>query len=479
MNTNHDALREALEPFAKLFRSLQSDFDGPLPTTFDATISTEDVRRAAYALSQPPAPEQASGELVASADCPLCGKDTPHGHGTEDIAEWLRIQARRFVGANADDLIRINTSEVHLIDSLRRQIQELEHRVESLTPETSYENYGKSDAELKALFATTKEEATHNGIEFLMHGKNMAFKIGNQMFTLAHEPDEPGDFEFMKGALLHALSTITPDVNVTFLAKLDQANTKDAIAQAVDRFLGWKLPQDFAPDCGISFAPLGHPNGWPTGTNLFTAVQARQMLEYMLSASPTAPEATKSAYTKALEIRTAQGWKLTGEAIPVLYTDTINDQQVMRDDVWLCTTAALRQSEAAKPEPQAQAGEPIPENCDVRKILVAVIPDMEGDPVEVYAESVADVEERMGEMGRRLEDYELGITVPHSIREAIAQYRAALQACVDGLQKARDWHKGDKWREGAPTERAAWESHRDMLDAAITQAEEAVGRSAL
>lgn len=60
--TSMRAIFEALEPFAKLFQSLQSDFDGPLPATFDATISTEDVRRAAYALSQPPAPEQASVE---------------------------------------------------------------------------------------------------------------------------------------------------------------------------------------------------------------------------------------------------------------------------------------------------------------------------------------------------------------------------------------------------------------------------------
>lgn len=50
------------------------------------------------------------------------------------------------------------------------------------------------------------------------------------------------------------------------------------------------------------------------------------------------------AYTKALEIRTAQGWKLTGKAIPVLYTDTINGEQVCRDDVWLCTTDALRKA---------------------------------------------------------------------------------------------------------------------------------------
>lgn len=43
----------------------------------------------------------------------------------------------------------------------------------------------------------------------------------------------------------------------------------------------------------------------------------------------------------ALDIRTANGWASMGSAIPVLYTDTINGQQVCRDDVWLCTTAAL------------------------------------------------------------------------------------------------------------------------------------------
>lgn len=53
----------------------------------------------------------------------------------------------------------------------------------------------------------------------------------------------------------------------------------------VDAFLSWKLPTDFSPDCGISFAPLGkpHPDAlwepWPTGTNLFTAEQAAQMFK--------------------------------------------------------------------------------------------------------------------------------------------------------------------------------------------------------
>jgi len=60
--------------------------------------------------------------------------------------------------------------------------------------------------------------------------------------------------------------------------------------EMVTRFLGWKLPQDFAPDCGISFTPIGHPNGWPIGTNLLNATQARQMLAHVLAAPADAPK---------------------------------------------------------------------------------------------------------------------------------------------------------------------------------------------
>lgn len=58
--------------------------------------------------------------------------------------------------------------------------------------------------------------------------------------------------------------------------------------EMVNRFLSWALPKDFGPDCGISFdgrkADQWNPNGkgWPIGTNLLTAVQARAMLEHVL-----------------------------------------------------------------------------------------------------------------------------------------------------------------------------------------------------
>lgn len=53
----------------------------------------------------------------------------------------------------------------------------------------------------------------------------------------------------------------------------------------VSRFLGWKLPQHFYPDCHISFdreKASQLPHSWPVGTNLLTAEQARRMLEHVI-----------------------------------------------------------------------------------------------------------------------------------------------------------------------------------------------------
>ena len=60
--------------------------------------------------------------------------------------------------------------------------------------------------------------------------------------------------------------------------------------EMVNRFLCWRLPSDFSPDCGINFdgrkPDQWNPNkGWPVGTNLLTATQARAMLEHVLGAT--------------------------------------------------------------------------------------------------------------------------------------------------------------------------------------------------
>jgi hypothetical protein len=65
--------------------------------------------------------------------------------------------------------------------------------------------------------------------------------------------------------------------------------SKTLIDKMVDRFLCWNLPNDFAPDCYVSFnRELAEKNnGWPTGTNLLTGEQARQMFEHVIAGEIT------------------------------------------------------------------------------------------------------------------------------------------------------------------------------------------------
>ncbi len=61
--------------------------------------------------------------------------------------------------------------------------------------------------------------------------------------------------------------------------------TEAQIKHMVARFLVWKLPSSFSPDCGINIEPL--PSGvHPVGMNVFTAVEAEAMVRYMLAAEP-------------------------------------------------------------------------------------------------------------------------------------------------------------------------------------------------
>jgi len=97
--------------------------------------------------------------------------------------------------------------------------------------------------------------------------------------------------------------------------------SEEQIAHMVQRFLGWKLPEDFRPDAGVSFtpehsvefmasigkAPMRHE---PTGTNLFDARQAEAMVRHILAEMPVeAPEPEIGPPTPlgALRFRMEQG----------------------------------------------------------------------------------------------------------------------------------------------------------------------------
>lgn len=72
---------------------------------------------------------------------------------------------------------------------------------------------------------------------------------------------------------------------------------KNAIDNAVNKFLCWVLPEDFCPDCYISFDNKKAEKGsWPTGTNLLTAEQAQVMFDHCFGDAISAEEAKPAGY---------------------------------------------------------------------------------------------------------------------------------------------------------------------------------------
>lgn len=59
---------------------------------------------------------------------------------------------------------------------------------------------------------------------------------------------------------------------------------KRRMREMVDRFLGWKLPKDFRPDCYVSFdhETAERRSSWPIGTNLLHAEQAEAMFKHCI-----------------------------------------------------------------------------------------------------------------------------------------------------------------------------------------------------
>ena len=69
---------------------------------------------------------------------------------------------------------------------------------------------------------------------------------------------------------------------------------ENQIKYMVQRFLQWKLPENFNPDGGISFEPIGnaHRPEWsykrePVGTNLFDQTQTEAMIRYLVEGMPS------------------------------------------------------------------------------------------------------------------------------------------------------------------------------------------------
>ena len=118
------------------------------------------------------------------------------------------------------------------------------------------------------------------------------------------------------------------------------------VEQMAGRFLGWKLPKDFAPDSGISFAPISDPLMWPTGTNLMHHGQAVEMFKHATDYDE-APEALRLLTFCVLVLR--NGFTVTGEsacASPENFDADIG-RKIARDNaidkVWMLEGYLLKQ----------------------------------------------------------------------------------------------------------------------------------------
>lgn len=64
--------------------------------------------------------------------------------------------------------------------------------------------------------------------------------------------------------------------------------TEDQIRHMASRFLNWKLPDDFSPDGGVEFDPIGNKGTAyeykcePVGTNVLNYNQAVAMVRHMV-----------------------------------------------------------------------------------------------------------------------------------------------------------------------------------------------------
>lgn len=120
-----------------------------------------------------------------------------------------------------------------------------------------------------------------------------------------------------------------------------QEGQKLVTDEMVNRFLNWKLPENFSPDCGISFKKMHSENGpWgpqkhePTGTNLFDANQARAMLEYVFE------QRQEGQKPVAYVVQSLRDGSIGAEIAPVDYAMFDQRMENLRNSTWVKAGAA-------------------------------------------------------------------------------------------------------------------------------------------
>jgi hypothetical protein len=117
----------------------------------------------------------------------------------------------------------------------------------------------------------------------------------------------------MATELLGAGSTVAASADFVLAAGEE---TTAQVKHMVDRFLAWKLPENFSPDGGVEFFPLSNPGTEyeqrrePVGTNLLTAAQAEAMVRHMMVDLPeAAPQRGSDLLSYPERLKTMASWR--------------------------------------------------------------------------------------------------------------------------------------------------------------------------
>ena len=154
--------------------------------------------------------------------------------------------------------------------------------------------------------------------------------------------------------------------------------------------------------------------------------------------APAAP-----GFQQALDIRTAQGWKLGGDKVPVLYTDSINGQQVCRDDLWLCATAAFAVPPAAEPVVYCDPDDPLNSSA-------FVWPGIHRDPrhtMPLYTAPPAPTEQQIGALQAELAGNEAATM---HLSRMVDELRALLCQAMRVMKDLHESATPDESREDCP-----------------------------
>jgi DNA repair exonuclease SbcCD ATPase subunit len=147
----------------------------------------------------------------------------------------------------------------------------------------------------------------------------------------------------------------------------DKTPRGDMLAEMVNRFLGWKLPEDFSPDCGISFKRrfnehTAHPmKNEPIGTNLLDAIQTKAMLEHVAGPALTELQGALDSINEILIKH--QGLLHDARRENAALRTQLEEARAEKDGLWsanLDMTAAIGHLSAEFGHPALEGDDPLP-----------------------------------------------------------------------------------------------------------------------